>query len=811
MTRSRKRKIIRNSAHWAGVPLASAAMLAGVNTAQAQQTQGAALEEIIVTAQKRTEDLQKVPISLQVLGGEKLDQLQVTSFDDYAKFLPSVSFQSLGPSQAQLYFRGISSGGDGLHAGSLPATGVYLDEIPVTTIGNSLDVHVYDIARVEALAGPQGTLYGASSLSGTLRIITNRPDATKFSAGYDVKGTKFAKGDSGGGIEGFVNFPVSENAAVRLVGYYERDGGYINNVYTEHSYDREPGGPAFYRNNSDVVKKNANDVESYGGRAALKVDLNDRWSITPTVLYQHQQANGNFAFDPRLGDLNVGDYTPGQNLDSWYQSALTVEGKIGNYDLVYSGGYFERKTDNVVDYAEYAIAYDQLGSGYSRWDDGAGGLLDPTQYTANHDKYTKMNQEIRISSPTENRFRFVVGGFMQRQTDDIRAEFRVDGLPTLDTVPVRRPDVYVYAVDGQPGILYLSQQTRTDRDTALFGDMTFDLSDTWKVSAGIRQFWADNTLYGFFGFQEFNSGEGSCNPPASPATVVPGKWPCINTDKRVTEQGETHRVNLTYQIDPDRMVYGTYSTGFRPGGNNRRVEIVAYGADKLTNYEIGWKTAWFDRRVRFNGAVFFEQWHGVQIGVQGAQGITSILNAGKAEVKGIEFDVNWLVGNNLNLSLSATRVDAALSANFCSAPNGQVTSACTAASLDPDPVLKAPSGTQLPVTPKFKASGTARYKFNAGDYGSFVQGSVLYHGSSTFSLEAHPNELVGPIPAYTSFDFSIGTAHQGWSLEAYIENAFDERGQLGRVSQCGADYCYQNARIYPTKPMNFGIKFGQKF
>ncbi len=140
------------------------------------------LEEVVVTAQKRTEDLQKVPISLQVLNSETLEQHQVSSFDDYAKLLPSVSFQSFGPGQSQLYFRGIASGEDGLHAGSLPATGVYLDEIPVTTIGNTLDVHVYDIARVEALAGPQGTLYGASSLSGTLRIITNKPDPTAFSA-----------------------------------------------------------------------------------------------------------------------------------------------------------------------------------------------------------------------------------------------------------------------------------------------------------------------------------------------------------------------------------------------------------------------------------------------------------------------------------------------------------------------------------------------------------------------------------------------------------------------------------------------------
>jgi len=180
--------------------LASAALVAGGSAHgadAADATDNGMLTEIVVTAEKRSEDLQKVPISLQVLGEQTLEQHQVASFDDYAKLLTSLSYQSLGPGQSQLYFRGIASGADGLHAGSLPATGVYLDEIPVTTIGNTLDVHMYDIARVEALAGPQGTLYGASSLSGTLRIITNKPDPTKFSASYDLQADKYGHGGDG--------------------------------------------------------------------------------------------------------------------------------------------------------------------------------------------------------------------------------------------------------------------------------------------------------------------------------------------------------------------------------------------------------------------------------------------------------------------------------------------------------------------------------------------------------------------------------------------------------------------------------------
>jgi len=309
VTRSRKRKLARLRAKWAGVPLASALIAGGGVAFAADTTDTNTLEDVVVTAQKRSEDLQKVPISLQVLNSETLEQHQVSNFDDYAKLLPSVSFQSLGPGQSQVYFRGIASGEDGLHAGSLPTTGVYLDEIPVTTIGNTLDVHMYDIARVEALAGPQGTLYGASSLSGTLRIITNKPDPGAFAAGYDVKGDKFGKGNAGEEFEGFVNVPLSDNIAVRLVGYYDHQGGYINNVVGENTYQRGvPGTPvgAFTGpdepltvSNLDVSGRRSNPVDTYGGRGALKVDLNDTWTITPQVLWQSERSDGNLRSIPR--------------------------------------------------------------------------------------------------------------------------------------------------------------------------------------------------------------------------------------------------------------------------------------------------------------------------------------------------------------------------------------------------------------------------------------------------------------------------------------------------------------------------------
>ena len=184
-----------------------------------------------MTAQKRTENLQKVPISIQVLGTQQLEELNVTDFDDYVKFLPSVSFQSAGPGFARSTCAASPAAATATIPASLPSVGMYLDEQPITTIQGALDVHLYDIARVEALAGPQGTLYGASSQAGTMRIITNKPDPTEFAAGYGLEVNSVDGGGIGHVAEGFVNLPINDRAAIRLVGWHEHDAGYIDNVY----------------------------------------------------------------------------------------------------------------------------------------------------------------------------------------------------------------------------------------------------------------------------------------------------------------------------------------------------------------------------------------------------------------------------------------------------------------------------------------------------------------------------------------------------------------------------------------------------
>ena len=202
------------------------AMLAGAGIAQAQQAEEAGLEEVVVSAQKRTESLQDVPLSIQAIGQEQLKELKVDDFGDYVKFLPNVSYQSYGPGFSRPYMRGVASGENANHSGPLPSVGVYLDEQPITTIQGPLDVQIYDVARVEVLAGPQGTLYGASSQAGTIRIITNKPQVGEFDAGFEVTGSTL-ESDLGYTGQGFVNIPVGDKAAVRLVGWTKHEPGFI--------------------------------------------------------------------------------------------------------------------------------------------------------------------------------------------------------------------------------------------------------------------------------------------------------------------------------------------------------------------------------------------------------------------------------------------------------------------------------------------------------------------------------------------------------------------------------------------------------
>lgn len=792
-------------------------MLSGMPAAHAQQVAMAdtsaskGLETIVVTAEKRKEDLQKVALSVEVLGEEKLDQLHITDFRDLVRFAPSVSYTTGGqgssgaPGFATVSMRGVTNGNDGNHSGPEPTVGIYLDEQPLTTIGGALDIPSYDINRVEVLAGPQGTLYGASSEAGTIRIISNQPDPDAFSAAYELEGNTVSHGGLGYIFNGVVNVPIDDNIAVRLVAWDEHDAGYIDNVYGARTYPTS----GITVNNAALVKSDYNTVDKMGARAALKIDLDENWTITPTLMGQSETSDGFFGYDPSVGMLEVSHDHPEFIKDHWYQAALTVEGKIADLDVVYSGGYMDRRVGAEADYNDYAYWYDTLAGLGAFYTDNAGNIVDPSQYIIAKDRFSKLSNELRISSPKEDRLRWVAGLFQERQTHYILQDYRIDALGS---------DL---SVTGWPGTIWLTDQLRVDRDLAAFGEVSYDIFPDVTVTGGVRVFQSDNSLIGFFGLaatMSSTTGEAGCFGPAT----VAGS-PCTDLNKRVKETGETHKFNVTWRIDDGHMVYATYSTGFRPGGVNRYGSLPPYHSDQLTNYEIGWKTSWFDNTLRWNGAAYLEQWDNFQFAFLGLNSLTQITNAGQAEIKGVETDLNWMVSDHFTVFGSGAFNDAHITKVYCGdldPVTGALDTTCPNATYPYPP--DAPKGTALPTTPRYKANLTGRYQFNIDDIVAHLQGSVVYQSSSwpdlrvqaispATGLETPVRSLLGKMPQFATFDLSFGIERGNWSAEFSVQNVFDERGQLYRFAECTTQVCGNEPYIIPTQPRLIGLKIGQKF
>ena len=773
------------------LPLVAAIYLAFGTTAFAQETVSSQeprkLEAVIVTSQKKVENLQKVPISVQVLDEQRLEEQNVSDFDDFARLMPSVSFQGAGPGFTQVYIRGVASGGDGNHSGPLPSVGLYLDEQPITTIQGALDVHIYDIQRVEALAGPQGTLYGASSQAGTVRIITNKPDPSGFAAGYGLEGNSIDDGGSGYVAEAFVNAPLSEAAAIRLVGWSKHDAGYIDNVFGERTFPTS----GITINNANRVEDNYNDVDTYGARAALRLDLSDSWTITPAIIGQNQQTNGNFGFDPDVGDLQLTHFYPESSDDRWTQAALTVQGKIGDFDLVYAYAHLKRDVDTESDYNDYAFWYDTLAGYGAYFTDDNGNLINPSQYIQAVDGYKRDTHELRVSSPQENRWRMVAGIFWQDQTHRIEQRYRVDNLAAS------------LSVTGWEDTIWLTQQLRKDRDEAFFGEFSFDLTEQLTATAGVRFFKAQNSLKGFFGFSEGYSGstgEAACFDQ----TDFNGA-PCINLDKKTQDDDSLGRFNLTYQVNDDVMVYGTWSEGYRPGGINRRGSLLPYIPDFLTNYELGWKSTWADNTLSFNGAVFHQEWKDFQFALLGANGLTEIKNANQAEIDGLELELNWAATYNLNITGGVAFFDAKLVENYCGETDAQGNPITVCA----EP--QGPEGTRLPVTAEFKGNITGRYNFEIGSMEAYFQASLLHEGDRTSDLRTSEREILGDLPSYSMADLSFGLKRDNWALNFYLKNATDERAEFSRFTQCAEAVCGEQAYTLVTQPRTFGVRFSQEF
>ena len=805
--------------------------------------------EIIITATKREENLQNVPISVQVLGTRKLDELNISNFEQYTKQLPSVTFQTAQPGFTTVYMRGIATGGDDSnHSGSLPTVGSYLDEQPVTTIGGTLDVHIYDIARIESLSGPQGTLFGASSEAGTIRIITNKPELGVTTGRIDSELNTVDHGGVGGKLEGMINLPITDHIAFRGIAFYQHDAGYIDNVLGSVTLCGDPiMGPdpdnpgqqivigcvknGVHFDNRRFVHKNFNTLNTYGGRAALKVDLDDNWTVLPQFMYQKATANGVWFMDADQPDLDTVRYQDEVAKDRFWQAALTIEGKIANFfDLTYAGAYMNRPRYTTSDYTDYTVAYDNyyeycggLANCFNFSND-AGKTINPRQHIIGTDHFTKMSQELRVATPADRPIRALVGAFYQDQKNHIFQDYLVDGLATN------------LSVRGYPGTLWLTNQRREDKDWAIFGEANWDITRTVTLTGGLRFYRFDNTLYGFAGFGpepnavSSHTGQDTCltvngnlawKDPGSPlATGTSGlNIPCYNVadvsangqavPRRSEGTGHIHRLNIQWNPHEGLMFYATWSKGFRPGGINRQPDTAPYAPDFLTNYEAGWKATFWGSRLRWDGAIYHQVWSGFQFGYLGANSLTVIQNGRDAHVDGVETQVDYINGG-LSLSAAAAYTNAKTSGNICHAAI-VVDPSPDCSGLDskgkPDFVV-VPSGSRLAITPKLKLSGTARYTWPIWSGRAHVQAAVSHQGSALSELRPDAEAITGKIKASTLVDLFVGYDWSKYSMELFATNVFDERNQISRFVVCSI--CDQ-VKIVPGRPRTLGIRFGYHF
>lgn len=762
-----------------------------------QANEAPALEEIIVTAQKREQNLQEVPISIKVLDAQTLENLNIMRFDDYVRHMPNVSYQAAGPSQAQIYMRGVSDGGDGNFSGTNPSVALYLDEQPVTSIGRNLDVHIYDISRIETIAGPQGTLYGASSQAGIIRILTNKPNPEKFEAGYDVGINSTSGGAEGYSAEGFVNFPIGNNAAIRLVGWYVEEGGWIDEIAgsltlpfsgltVSNSGNSDP--------NLNQVESDANTLTTSGLRAMLGIDLNDSWTVDASVMFQEQKSEGVFADQPSsAGQGNVLRFFNDDHVDEWVQFGLTINGDLGWADLTLAGSYLDRDVQYDIDYSQYAAISNYVEYYYTCYNYATysvHGCADPRIQYNQDSNYKRSTFEARLVSQGDGRLNWVGGLFYNKNEHDYFNQWHIPSIDAAVDPLIGSPVPTDRNVQGVTDLYFVTNQERESTETAIFGEVSFDFTDQLTGLVGARFFDTDDELTGFVGstFSCFDPATGN-RLGAATATGACGAG--LTTD----DSDSTFKVSLTYQFNDNFMGYVTYSEGFRPSGINREDSPIIpqiYKPDTIKNYELGWKATLAEGRLRFNGAVYFMDWDDMQLTRFDIDNLGSFLgltsNTEGADITGFEADLDWQATDQLRLWLSASINQAELSGDFF------------VGTTDPTPA--APDGTDLPFTPDLKYSIGARYSFEMGRFGSYVQAFYVHTDESWNDLFVSSRSLQDD---YGFLNASFGIQGEGWVLELYGDNLTDENAEIFKYTRAGDD------RITANRPANFGVRFRQRF
>jgi outer membrane receptor protein involved in Fe transport len=822
---------------------AISALCAGVPLAQAQSQDAVdetlALEEVIVTGTKRGAlSLQDIPISITALTEETIRTQGFKQLDDYFGQIPSLTFGRVEPGGTNVIMRGCAI--SGFSFGSSATTGVYLDDQPITAAGFNPDPRLVDIERVEAFAGPQGTTYGDASQCGTLRIVTNKPMIGENSSWVDLTGTTVQDGEMGYDASAMLNLALGESMAFRLVGFSAHDAGYVDNVLSD-----SPGGTF---TNAGEVDNNVNGVDVYGARAALRWQLGDSWTIDAQGIYQKTEQDG-------FGDADINErywedrgldyweqirFSPESFDDEWSQLALTAEGDLGWAVLTATGSYFSRETLEKTDSTTYLQSFQEFNNFYRAYYNAYATIYDwggdPRGQIHDRSDTTRKTLEVRLATTDEmsSRWSALVGAFYNKN-ESPKTPFKSTVFGQGDNCT----EYYAAAPGCSGAFSYLSYvhyayfgtfSSPSDnwwtgiyenelKSTALFGEVSFDLTENFSVTLGGRwyEIETDRTLVQGALIDPLDNVTPNCGTDETrrlwQEEGIPQEgYDLCFTDLRAesSESGFVPKLNASWFWAPDKMIFATYSEGFRQGGGNggRRGSIFAadgpygsYSSDELTNYEIGTKNTLFDGRVTLNATFYHMVWDKIQIETEDPQPgffAVGIINFPQAEIDGVEADVHWAVSNNFTLSGTLGYNDASLSEDAILWPGT-------------DSERTAEKGTRLPLMPEWKYSLTGRIDFDGTLWNAnpYMLATWTYNGDSLNSLagiQASSNQAgVRMTDSYDIFNFRIGLDAAGWSASLFVDNLFNEYAPLFYSER----YTQTRATVLP--PRTFGINFRRNF
>ena len=745
---------------------------AAAPAAQDAADPAAELEAVIVTANKREEDVRSVATSITVVDAEKLEHLQARQLTDFAAYIPSLQVTSLGaPGRTTITMRGVAV----LSSGS--TIGTYIDEVPVGSSGIyqaatvfALDLLPYDIERIEVLRGPQGTLYGAGSMGGLLKYVTRDPDLEqtelRFGAGVsDVE----SGGALGANIRFGANMPlVEDKVGVRVSYMYNKIPGYIDN-----EVDGE---------------QNINDGSQESGRAEL-LWQGDNASLSLTAMSQEIDSDNNalVALDPTDLEPLYGDLVNSVFVDEPFSKDLDFYSATFNWDLgwgefVSATGYTETRTrqrqDGTLIYGEFAnLALGLPEPGSSAFDVG----LDLDKFT----------QEFRLVSGSEGPFEWMVGGFY---SDEDGVQTQSLYLNQLDGSPLPPP------FDAIAGTLAVIKLPSNYKEIAGFANGSYRFNDWFKLEAGVR--YASNE-------QEFVQS-------VTEGIILPIEDSPGESDEDVF----TWSLSPVFQLSEDVMLYGRAASGYQPGGPNVAVAGLPSAVDSSTldSYELGLKAGFMDQRLQFDVTGFYIDWTDIQIATS-VNGVSGLVNGGEATTKGFELSSMFQATENFSLGINATYTDASIDDDFA-----------TTTIVTPDVIVEITNGLggdALPYVPEWAWSALADYYFPVAGLDGHVGAGLRWvddqvndtTGRQVVSLPTDPptvvaDELTPPLELdiYFALDLYADLSGANWTVRAYARNLTDERGyQRYTAVNSAVTGATANIAAAPIQPRTIGLEFDFRF